>query len=194
MPSETMVRPWLVLPEWAGVVVQLAGLTGAAALLRRASRVGTSGRIRLLVTGWLLAYFNSHALAHWAVGRLGGIRFTGFGMHGTTVAAWYPPGLRSVMRHLPFWSARTEPASRRAASPVARAAMYVAGPLATIAVSLGIPAYARTRGVPGALVLLRAAGIWIAGMLFGELAPRSDLRRAFRELRQAMGGRPHTHP
>ena len=69
--------------------------------------------------------------------------------------------------------------------------MYVAGPLATIAVSLGIPVYARTRGVPGALMLLRGAAIWIAGMLFGELAPRSDLRRAFRELRQAIGRQPY---
>ena len=186
MPAEAVVRPWLVLPEQVGAVVQVAGLASAAGLLRRASRPDVPGRIRLLVVGWLLAYFNSHALAHWAVGRLGGIRFTGFGLHGTTVAAWYPPGLRSAMRHLPFWSARIEPASRRAASPAARTAMYVAGPLATIAVSLGVPVYARTRGVPGASALLRGAGIWIAGMLFGELAPRSDLRRAFRELRWAV--------
>jgi hypothetical protein len=65
---------------------------------------------------------------------------------------------------------------------MARAAMYAAGPLATIAISLSIPLYARSRGIPGATMLLRGAAIWIAGMLVGELAPRSDLRRAWREL------------
>lgn len=184
MASVSPYRPWLQLSNRAGVAVQSAELAVASMLVRRASQPVTSHPAGLLVAGWLLAYFNCHALAHWLAGRAGRIRFTGFGVHGTTMADWYPPGMRWVMQHLPFWSARTEPASRRAASPQARAAMYAAGPFATIAVSLGIPLYARKRNVPGATVLLGGAAFWIVGMMIGELAPRSDVRRAWRELRQ----------
>src|SRR5690349_22189667 len=110
-------RPWLQVSNRAGVATQASELAGAALLVRRAARPDTSHPSILLVVGWLLAYFNCHALAHWLVGRFGGIGFTGFGVHGTTMAAWYPPGMRWVMQHLPFWSARTDPESRRAASP-----------------------------------------------------------------------------
>jgi hypothetical protein len=57
------------------------------------------------------------------VGRLVAIRFLEYGMHGTTAPGWYPPGMRWVFRHLPFFSALTDPSSRRAAHPLAPMAM-----------------------------------------------------------------------
>jgi hypothetical protein len=32
----------------------------------------------------LLAYFCEHAFSHWLVGRALGIRFSGYGLHGTS--------------------------------------------------------------------------------------------------------------
>jgi hypothetical protein len=183
MTSQDRVEPWLMLSVRAGNMVQLGGLLLASRLVSAACR-GTSRRMPLLSSGWLLAYFTGHAIAHWAVGRLGGIRFTGYGLHGSTNVAWYPPGMRAIFARMPFFSARTEPISRRAASPFARAAMYAAGPAATALTSLGISALGVRAGVPGARALRVGASLWMLGMLVGELAPRSDLRRAWRALRR----------
>ena len=183
MSSQPRTQPWLTLPVHVGNAIQIAGLASAGGLLRLARRPGQSRRALLLVGSWLLAYFSCHALAHWAVGRLAGIRFVAYGVHGTTNPAWYPPGLRWLMLHLPLLSARTDPQSRRAAGRAARAAMYGAGTLSTVVTSLGIPLYGRAAAIPGARALLLFASIWIPGMLVGELAPHSDLRRAWRDLR-----------
>jgi len=184
MASQNQIQPWLRLSVPAGNTLQLGGLLGAAGMVL-AGRRRASHRGSLLVLGWLLAYFTGHAFSHWAVGRLGGIRFTGYGLHGSTAVAGYPPGMRAIFAHLPFLSARTEPVTRRAASPTARAAMYAAGPAATILTSIGIPIIGERAGVPGARRLRLGASLWITGMLAGELfAPHSDLRRAWRELRQ----------
>ena len=70
----------------------------------------------------MLAYFSEHAFSHWLVGCALGIRFTGYDFHGTSHPQLYPPGLRFLFSHLPLLSARVDPASLRAASPVAREA------------------------------------------------------------------------
>jgi hypothetical protein len=141
----------------------------------------------MLLAGWLLAYFCNHAIAHWAVGWLGGIRFIGYGVHGTTTPGWYPPGMRWLFLHLPFFSARTDPVSRRAARPAARAVMYLAGPFFTALTSLAIPLYGRAVGIRRAGTLLIGASLWITAMNIAELArPGGDLRRAWRELQRSM--------
>src|SRR5690349_20217914 len=138
--KHTRVEPWLTLPIALGNAIQIGGLLGGVLLARRAGKLGRRG------TGWLysarlLVYFSEHALAHYAVGRLGGVRFTGYGLHGSTHTHLYPPGMRWVFAHLPFLSARIDLASRRATTPAAQAAMYVAGPLVTIAMSIVFPVY-----------------------------------------------------
>lgn len=184
MASQNPIHPWLKLSIPAGNALQWGGLLGAVGLVLAARRRATH-RGLLLVLSWFLAYFTGHAFSHWVVGRLGGIRFTGYGLHGSTAVAGYPPGMRAIFAHLPFLSARTEPVSRRAASPLARAAMYAAGPAATILTSIGIPLVGEQAGIPGARLLRLGASLWIAGMFGGELfAPRSDLRRAWRALRE----------
>jgi hypothetical protein len=69
----------------------------------------------------LLAYFCEHAFSHWLVGRVLGIRFSGYGLHGTSHPQHYLPGMRLFFSRLPLLSARADPASLRAARPVARA-------------------------------------------------------------------------
>jgi len=188
MPTPKRVTPWLNLSVAQGNAIQISGLLGAAALAWYAGRGGVHGT-RWIVASRLLAYFTEHALCHWLVGRAVGIRFTGYGLHGTSHPRTYPPGARWVFSHLPLLSARVDPASLRAASPAARAAMYAAGTVGTVLAGLAIPAYAGWRGVSGARGLLVASGgVTNAFVVLSEaLRPGGDLSRAWRALRERSG-------
>jgi len=136
-----------------------------------------------MVASRLLAYFSEHAFSHWLVGRALGIRFSGYGLHGTSHPLYYPPGMRWVFSRLPFLSARTDPASLRAATPAARAAMYAAGTAGTVIASVAIAGYAWRRGVPRARGFFVGANLWTVALLLSEsLRSGGDLRRAWREL------------
>ncbi|MDQ3829182.1 MAG: hypothetical protein M3361_07695 [Candidatus Tectomicrobia bacterium] len=179
------MQPWFMLSIPLGNLIQLGGLLSGLGLVARAARVRAPWGTRMLVAGWIVTYFCNHAIGHWAVGHLVGIRFLGYALHGTTAPSWYPPGMRWVFRHVPLFSARTDPASRRAAHPLARMAMYLGGPLFTGLTGLGIPLYGRASGIPRARALLIGASLWlIAGFVVECIRPGGDLRRAFRELRR----------
>ena len=90
-----------------------------------------------------------------------------------------------MFSHLPLLSARTDPASLRAAEPTARAAMYAAGTVATVVASAAIPGYCWRRGVRGARGFFIGANLWSVPLLLSEsLRPGGDLRRAWRELQE----------
>ena len=188
MPSRKRVTPWINLSVAQGNTIQVFGLLGAAALAWHAGRKRAGGTPWMLASR-LLAYFTEHALSHWLVGRALGIRFTGYGLHGTSHPRTYPPGARWVFSHLPLLSARVDPASLRAASPAARAAMYAAGTVGTVLVGLAIPAYAGWRGVAGARGLLVASGgvTNVFVVLSEALRSGGDLSRAWRALREHSG-------
>ena len=185
MSRRSLTQPWFMLSIPVGNLVQLGGLFGALGLVARAARARPPWGTRMLVAGWLVTYLCNHAIGHWAAGRLVGIRFLGYGVHGTTAPGWYPPGMRWIFRRVPFLSARTDPTSRRAAHPLARMAMYLGGPLFTGLTSLGIPLYGRASGVPRARALLIGATLWLVpGSVVECIRPGGDLRRAWRELRR----------
>jgi hypothetical protein len=183
------VEPWATLSVGLGNAVQLCGLLGAVALARRAGREGGSRGTRLMVASRLLSYFSEHAFTHWLVGRLVGIRFTGYGLHGTSHPRAYPPGARFFFSRLPLLSARVDRASLREASHTARAAMYAAGTVGTVIPSVLIPGYCWLRGVPKAKGFFVGANLWSVPLLLSEaLRPGGDLRRAWRALRGGAGG------
>lgn len=183
MPTPRRITPWLTLTVAQGNAVQIGGLLGAGVLAWYAGREGSRGT-RLMVASRLLAYFSEHAFSHWLVGWALGVRFTGYGLHGTSHPGSYPPGARWVFSHLPLLSARVDPASLRAASPAARAAMYAAGTVGTVIPSLAIPGYCWMRGVPKARGFFVGANLWSVPLLLSEsLRPGGDLRRAWRALR-----------
>jgi hypothetical protein len=185
MARRSRTQPRFMLSIPLGSLLQLGGLFGAPGLIGQAARARPPWGTRMLVAGWLVTYLCNHAIGHWAVGRLAGIRFLGYGVHGTTAPGWYPPGMRWVFRHVPFFSALTDPASRRAAHPLARIAMYLGGPLFTGITSLGIPLYGRASGVPRARALLIGAALWLVpGSVVECIRSGGDLRRAWRELRR----------
>lgn len=184
MPTPKRVTPWHTLSIAQGNVIQLGGLLGAAVLAWYADQKGVCGT-RWMVASRLLAYFSEHAFSHWLVGRTLGIHFTGYGLHGTSHSQLYPPGMRWVFSHLPFLSARIDPASLRAASPAARAAMYAAGTVGTVTPSVMIPGYLWWRGVPRARGFFIGTNLWNVPLLLSEsLRQGGDLRRAWQALRE----------
>ena len=184
MPAPKCVTPWRTLSVAQGNAIQIGGLLGAAALAWYAGRTGDRST-RLMVASRLLAYFSEHAFSHWLVGRTLGIRFTGYGLHGTSHPQHYPPGMRWAFSRLPLLSARVDPGSLRASPPSARAAMYAAGTIGTVIPSIAIPGYAWRRGVPRARGFFVGANLWSVPLLLSEsLREGGDLRRARRELRR----------
>jgi hypothetical protein len=187
MPTPKRVTPWHTLSIAQGNVIQLGALLGAAVLAWYAGQKRGYGT-RWMVASRLLAYFSEHAFSHWLVGRTLGIHFTGYGLHGTSHAQLYPPGMRWVFSHLPFLSARIDPASLRAASPAARAAMYAAGTVVTVIPCVMIPGYLWWRGVPRARGFFIGTNLWNVPLLLSEsLRQGGDLRRAWQALRERSG-------
>jgi hypothetical protein len=182
MPTPKRVTPWHTFSIAKGNTIQISGLLGAVALAWYAGREGVQST-RWMVASRLVAYFSEHAFSHWLVGRALGIRFTGYGLHGTSHPQHYPPGIRFLFSRLPLLSARTDPASLKELPPAARAAMYAAGTVATVIASVAIPGYAWWRGVPRARGVFIGANLWNVPLILSEsLRPGGDLHRAWREL------------
>jgi hypothetical protein len=182
MPTPKRVTPWRTLSIAEGNAIQISALLGAVALALYAGREEVRGT-RWIVASRLLAYFSEHAFSHWLVGQALGIRFTGYGLHGTSHPQYYPPGVRSFFSHLPLLSARADPASLGEATPAARAAMYAAGTVASVIASVAIPGYAWRRGIPRARGFFVGANLWSVPLILSEsLRPGGDLRRAWQEI------------
>src|SRR5260370_40876043 len=80
-----------------------------------------------MLLSWILLYFSAHAIAHWLVGRAAGIRFRSYTIGGTGNPEGWPPGLRGIFEHLPFFGAETDQISMQSVSPGAGALMWSAG-------------------------------------------------------------------
>ena len=95
-----------------GNVVQIAGIAAAyLALYLARSAASKTMAISGMVSAWILLYFFCHGIAHWALGRLFGIRFAFYTIGGTGNPQAYPGILRWVFEHLPFFGVRTDKAS-----------------------------------------------------------------------------------
>ncbi len=185
MARRTPAQPWFMLSVTQGNLLQGGGLLASLGMVAWARRLAAPLSTRLMLISWFITYFCNHAIAHWAVGRLLGIRFVGYGVHGTTSPRWYPPGLRWLFRHIPFFSARTDGVSLHAAHPAARLAMYLSAPVFTLVTGLAIPWYGRAVRIPRSDTLLWGASLWFTPMIIVEsLRVGGDLHRAWRELRR----------
>jgi hypothetical protein len=178
---------WFRLSVRSGVLVQLAGVLIGAALLFLAAYIDTIDgvRIALMLLGWLVIYICCHAIAHWAVGRLVGIHFRGFGVRGTDHPENYPPALRQIMSCIPFFTAMTEKNSMRQASPLAKALMFTAGETSTNLCSLLAAAYAWLSGIPGGFTLFVIVVGWdTVSSIVVSIIPRGDYAKAIKALRR----------
>src|SRR5258708_37637027 len=111
-----------------GNSVQIAGLVAAyLALIAARSAHSVLAAVFAMVVGYVLLYFCCHAIAHWVVGRMLGIRFAFYTVGGTGNPESWPPPPRLLFVHLPFFGVQTENASIQNTSPIARASLCAAG-------------------------------------------------------------------
>ena len=149
-----------------GNALQIAGIAtafGALALARSQSQSAVAAI--LMIAAWFLLYFFCHGIAHWAVGRVLGIRFAFYTIGGTGNPAGYPTGLRWLFEHLPFFGVQTEKASMQNASPLAKAIMWSAGVTSSAVLPTLSALYAWGASVPGSKVFLVFAVIWAMATL-----------------------------
>jgi hypothetical protein len=168
----------------SGNTVQIAGLAAAyAALALAKSTPSKPTAIIAMIAAWLLLYFFCHGIAHWAVGRILGIRFAFYTVGGTGNPEGYPAGMRWVFEHLPFFGVQTEKASMQKASPVAKAIMWSAGVTSSAVVpTLGALCTWRA-DVPGSKPFLIFAIFWAIGTLASNWRSRTgDYSKARRSL------------
>src|SRR5260370_24824634 len=119
---------WARLPVLAGNLGQLARMAGGVLLIVLAGAVRSKAAISVLlaVLGILLVYLCCHAIAHWLVGRLVGLRFAYVGVRGTDHPEAYPPVLREIMAATPMFTTVSTRQSRVSLRPRALAAYYPA--------------------------------------------------------------------
>lgn len=170
-----------------GLLVQALGTALGIVLLALACGVvGGPAWLRsvALVVGLLLVYLDTHALGHFVVGRAVGIAFSGFGVRGTDHPEDYPPGLRQLMSVVPMWTAITDPVSRRAAAPLAQAAMFAAGETATTVCTVAAAAAASICGAPLGFGALVVVVVWnVTASVVVAFVDKGDYRKAIRAWR-----------
>jgi hypothetical protein len=139
-----------------------------------------------MLLAWVLLYFSSHAIAHWLVGRVVGIRFLYYTVGGTGNPEGWPPGIRWIFERLPFLGVQTEKLSMQNVSPGRRALMWSAG-VTSSAVVPTLGAFCAWRsGVPGSGWFLLFALGWALGTLASNWTSRTgDYSKARRALRDS---------
>jgi hypothetical protein len=168
----------------AGNAAQIAGMVAAVLAFAEArSAHSTTVAIVAMFLGWVLLYFCCHAIAHWIAGRILGIRFAFYTLGGTGNPEGWPPGLRWVFEHLPFFGVQTEKASMQSASPVAKAIMWSAGVTSSAVVPTLGALWAWHSGIPWSKLLVLVAIIWAVGTLASNWTSRAgDYSKARRAL------------
>jgi hypothetical protein len=139
-----------------------------------------------MIAAWVLLYFFCHGIAHWAVGRLLGIRFAFYTIGGTGNPEAYPAGLRWLFEHLPFFGVQTDKASMQAASPTAKAIMWSAGVTSSAVVPTLGAICAWRAGVPASKPFLIFAVIWAIATLASNWTSRTG---DFSKARRALAGK-----
>jgi len=171
----------------AGNTLQIAGIAAACLALATArSAQSKAAAIAAMIAAWVLLYFFCHGIAHWAVGRLLGIRFAFYTIGGTGNPEGYPAGLRWVFEHLPFFGVQTEKASMQKASPMAKAVMWSAGVTSSAVVPTLSALCAWRSGVPGSKLFLIFAVIWAIATLASNWTSRTG---DYSKARRALGSR-----
>src|SRR5882762_8629265 len=168
----------------AGNTIQIAGLaaSGVALALARSTQ-SKSAAIVAMLAAWTLLYFFCHGIAHWAVGRILGIRFAFYTVGGTGNPEGYPAGMRWVFEHLPFFGVQTEKTSMQKASPMAKAIMWSAGVTSSAVVPTLGALCAWRAGIPGSKPFLIFAVIWAIATLASNWTSRTgDFSKARRVL------------
>jgi hypothetical protein len=181
--SSVSQRPrfWAKLPVLAGNLIQLSGIVLGLLLVVIAADIKSakSASAALAVAGIVLTAFSSHAIGHWLVGRVAGLRFAFIGIRGTDHPETYPPIVRQVMSAVPMFTTVSTKRSRQAAGRRALAAYFAAGQTTAIIGWIGSAVLAGALGIPGSRVILIIMVAWAAGTaLIAWFTPKGDYAKA----------------
>jgi len=178
-------RPRRILSIIAGNTIQGAGMgLGCVFLWLSTYPNGVSIRVAAMIAGYLLIYFSSHSLTHFVIGRSGGIKFTHYSVGGSAHPSTYPPIIRQIFEHLPFFAVHADPGSLRAAAAIPTALMLGSGILGTALFSSLASLFAYRAQIPGSTGLLIFNLIWQASSLIAETRKGGDLGKAARAIRK----------
>ena len=172
-------RPSIVV----GNILQAGGILAAGFALRASwSTRSTAMAVTTMLLAWVLLYFSAHAIAHWLVGRAVGIRFLFYTVGGTGNPEGWPPGLRWIFEHLPFFGVQTDKLSMQSVRPAARALMWSAGVTSSAVVPTRVLSWLGAPAFPGAggFSCLPCSGRWGRWRATGQAAPAITPRRAAR--------------
>src|SRR5713226_7756709 len=184
-PAAATKRRVFARPSIAvGNILQSGGILVAAFALRTScSTRSTAIAVTLMLLAWALLYFSSHAIAHWLVGRAVGIRFLFYTVGGTGNPEGWPPGLRWIFEHLPFFGVQTEKLSMQNVGPGARALMWSAGVTSSAVIPTLSAFLAWRSGVPWSGWFFLFALFWALGTLASNWTSRAgDYSKARRAL------------
>lgn len=149
-----------------GNLLQALGILAAgSALIVSRSAHSTAVAITAMVLSWILLYFSAHAIAHWLVGRAVGIRFRSYTIGGTGNPGGWPPGVRWIFEHLPFFGVVTDKVSMQRVSPAAVALMWSAGVTSSAVIPTLSAFLAWRSGVAGSGWFCLFATFWALGTL-----------------------------
>jgi hypothetical protein len=179
-------RFWARLPVLAGNLVQLAGMAAGVLLIVLAGAIRSTAApsIFLAVLGILLVYLCCHAIAHWLVGWLVGLRFAYVGVRGTDHPEAYPPVLRQVMVATPMFTTVSTRQSRASVGRPALAAYFAAGETSTTICTVLAALLALLLDVPGSVVLLVVVAVWVLlAVVTTTFTPKGDYYKARQALR-----------
>ena len=170
-----------------GNTLQCAGIIVACfALTASRSAHSTAIAVTTMFLAWVLLYFSSHAIAHWLVGRLVGIRFRFYTVGGTGNPEGWPSGIRWIFEHLPFLGVQTDKVSMQNVSPGAKALMWSAGVTASAIVPTSAVLCAWLSRVPWSGWFALFALGWALGTLASNWTSRTgDYSKARRALGRA---------
>lgn len=118
----------------------------------------TSIALMEMLLGWTFLYLSCHAIAHWFVGRLGGIRFRHYTLGGTNKS--YPEPLQFIFSHMPFFGVRTEKDSLYRASKISQALMWSAGVISSVVLPPLALLWALKRDLPYSRSIFVFATFW----------------------------------
>jgi hypothetical protein len=165
--------------------VQIAGVIAAyLALAAARSAHSSAAAVVAMVVAWVLLYFCCHAIAHWVVGRILGIRFAFYTVGGTGNPEGWPAGLRWLFEHLPFFGVQTEKTSMRRAHPIAIAIMWSAGVTSSAVIPTLFTLWAWHSGIPKGKLFFLLGLFWAGGTLASNWTSRAgDYSKARRALR-----------
>jgi hypothetical protein len=167
-----------------GNTLQTAGMVAAYfALTVSRSAQSPAVAVATMLLAWVLLYFSSHAIAHWLVGRLVGIRFLFYTVGGTANPEGWPWGIRWIFEHLPFLGVQTDKVSMLSVSPGAQALMWSAGVTASAIIPTVAALFAWLSAVPWSGWFCLFALGWALGTLASNWRSRTgDYSKARRAL------------